>query len=242
MASEVTTESAIAYYDTLWAATTHVDQHHKCRAYAIEKVLKQLPPGANGRRKILELGCGTGIISSLLARYGDVVGLDQSRVGVETARAHVPGRFEVAVLPSIPIADRDFDLVVLSQVIEHFVPDQQAEMLRAARERTATSGHILITTPNKDVSRRMQFENGELQPIETWLTPDELCALLERTGWTVERTSFAFSFLPILASKSKVARAARYAAYDVLRMRSVIESLLEDRAVGDTTVVVARRR
>ena len=236
---DTTTQASIDFYDTLWSATTRVDQHHKCRGRSIENILRALPVPTDHRRTILELGCGSGIISALLARYGDVTGLDQSRAGVEAARASVKGRFEIGILPDIGIDTRDFDVCVLTQVIEHFSDENQTKLLENARALVRPGGHLILTTPNRPISERMRFAKGELQPIENWLDTAGLHALLAKTGWRVEQTSYAFNFLPVLASRLPVFRGARYLAYDVLRLRNVVEGLLESRPVGDTTVVLA---
>lgn len=241
MDTDTSTQASIDFYDTLWSATTRVDQHHKCRGRAIENILRALPEPAGRRRTILELGCGSGIISALLARYGDVVGLDQSRAGVEAARASVKGRFEIGVLPDIAIADRDFDVCVLTQVIEHFNDANQTTLLENARNVVRSGGHLILTTPNRPVSERMRFAKGELQPIENWLDTASLHALLAKTGWQVRQTSYAFNFMPVLASRLPVFRGARYLAYDVLGLRNVVEGMLESRPVGDTTVVLAAK-
>jgi SAM-dependent methyltransferase len=232
--------SSVDFYDTLWRGTTRVDQHHKCRARAIESLLKALPP-TDSPRRILELGCGTGIISELLARYGEVVGIDQSTVGVASARARVRGTFVVGVLPDIVVTEADFDVCVMSQVVEHFVVEDQVRLLTNARDRVRAGGHLIVTTPNRPVSERMRFAQGELQPIETWLDAGGLRTLLERTGWRVLTTTFAFNFFPILTSRYPWLRGARYLVYDILRLRNTIESMTESYPIGDCTVMLAAR-
>ena len=236
---EPTTQASIDFYDTLWSATTRIDQHHKCRGRAIENLMRALPEPNGRRRTILELGSGSGIISALLARYGDVVGIDQSKAGVEAARASVAGRFEIGILPAIGIPDRDFDVCVLTQVIEHFSDTDQMTLLSNARKVVRPTGHLILTTPNRPVSERMRFAKGELQPIENWLDTAGLHALLAKTGWKSLQTSYAFNFIPVLASRLPILRGARYLAYDVLKLRNVVEGMLESRPVGDTTVVLA---
>ena len=232
------TQASIDFYDKLWSETTRVDQHHKCRAHAIEKALHSL--SMNGHRpRILELGCGSGIISELLAQYGDVMGIDQSSAGVEAARKRVKGRFEIGVLPHFAIPEKDFDVVVLTQVIEHFSDADQVTLLQNARAATRPGGHLILTTPNRPVSEKMRFARGELQPIENWLDADGLRALLERTGWRVKKISFAFNFFPVLVSRFSWLRGARYLAYDVLRMRNLVEDLTEGYPIGDATVALA---
>lgn len=235
-------QTSTAFYDSLWTTTLTLDQHHKCRMHAIERLLRDLPMPTVGSRRILELGCGRGMVSSLLSRYGEIIGIDQSSVGIDAARRSVRGHFIVGVLPDIQISEDNFDVVVLSQVLEHFRNEDQTTLLRNAREKTRGDGFLILTTPNRPVSLKMRFGDGELQPIENWLAPQVLRDLLESTGWRVQRMEFAFSFFPILASRIGAFRAARYFVYDLLRLRVVFENVLSRWPVGDCTIVLAQRR
>jgi hypothetical protein len=62
-----------------------------------------------------------------------------------------------------------------------------------------------------------------------------------RTGWQVALRCFAFNFLPVLASKQPAMRGLRSLIHDVLRLRNLVEDLLDQRAWGDCTVVLASR-
>ena len=233
-------EASIQFYDALWTRTTHVDQHHKCRMHAIAQLLAQLP--ASGRaRRILELGCGSGIVSEFLAGHGDVTGIDQSPVGVQTARSRTRGRFLVGVLPALPPDERDFDLCVLTQVIEHFSNEDRVTLLKNAHAAVRPGGHIILTTPNRPVATRVRLQDGEAEPIENWMDVDELRTLMIGTGWQPIATRFAFSFFPVLSSRHRWIRAARYLTYDVLHLRRPIENLLSGSAIGDCTAVLAVR-
>ncbi len=99
----------------------------------------------------------------------------------------------------------------------------------------------MLTTPNRPVAAHIRLRPGEAEPIENWMTPDELHALLRATGWEPVRTRFAFNFFPIASSRSRWVRAGRFAAYDVLRLRTVLEDLMSGWATGDCTAVLATR-
>jgi len=232
--------SSADFYDALWARSRRVDQHHKCRIRAIQKMMTLTPEPAGRPRRILEPGCGSGLISVVLTKYGEIVGLDQSEVGITTARATVKGRFHLGGLPDLDISDEGFDVCVLSQVIEHFADRDQDRLLRNIFDKVQPGGHLIVTTPNRSVSERMRFRSGELQPIENWLVPAKLQALLETTGWKPLRTIYAFSFFPVAMSHNWP-RPLRFFIYDILRLRKPLEGLLETRPFGDCTVVLAER-
>lgn len=235
-------DTSVQFYDALWRRTNRMDQHHKCRIRGIEKMIERLPATGSARLRILEPGCGSGLVSEVLSRYGEVTGIDQSPVGVETARRHVRGRFSVGVLPDLETRESEFDLCVLSQVLEHCEITDQVKLLENVHEKVRRGGHVIVTTPNKNVATRVRLRPGEREPIENWLSPEELRELLDRAGWEVRVTRFLFSFFPILASRYRLVRALRYLSYDVLRLRNVVEDLASPYGFGDCTIVLAVKR
>jgi len=98
---------------------------------------------------ILDLGCGTGLPSLLLAKEAyRVIGMDISPVFVERAKIKERDnlKFTCGDILNIPFKDMTFDCVAIFLVIEH-VPDIPAaldEMLRI----TKPGGKIIILSPN----------------------------------------------------------------------------------------------
>jgi SAM-dependent methyltransferase len=90
------------------------------------------PPGA----RVLEVGCGTGIISALIAELpavGETVAVDPSPLFVERARRRAPSvRFEVADGRSLPFAAEAFDGVVFCTTLCH-IPDPELALAEAYR-------------------------------------------------------------------------------------------------------------
>jgi SAM-dependent methyltransferase len=198
----------------------------------------------NGRRlRILEPGCGSGIISSILAEFGEVTGIDQSLVGIRNAKQRVCGHFIVGRLPDICLnSEAKFDLCVLSQVLEHLHDEEQLRLLNNVYDYTKNEGYLIVTTPNKEISSRLIFKSGELQPIENWLDPSSLKCMLERTGWRLIKTIYSFNFFPVMMTKFPWLRLIRYILYDILCLRKYIENMTESWGIGDCIVVVAMKR
>ena len=84
--------------------------------------------GQESGQAILDLGCGTGSMTSALAERGDhksIVGIDLSEVYVEFARSRTDDariRFEVADGSELPFKNNSFDRAV-SQLVLQFMPD-----------------------------------------------------------------------------------------------------------------------
>ena len=52
--------------------------------------IHELPNTFNQKLTLLDLGCGNGFLSDIFAEWFDVIGIDQSTVGIEKARLKVP--------------------------------------------------------------------------------------------------------------------------------------------------------
>lgn len=90
--------------------------------------------GRDGVSLIIDLGCGTGRFSELLADAfsARIIGIDPSRKMIDEARAK-PAignvTYQQAPAEAIPLADRSTDLVFMSMVFHHF-----ADRTAAAKE------------------------------------------------------------------------------------------------------------
>lgn len=103
------------------------------------------------RRRVLDVGCGTGYGSAVLAEAARrVLGLDISPEAVAFAQRNY-GRPKVEFLVSdcrrMPLADASVDVVVCFEVIEHLA--EQEQLLREIRRVLGTQGVALISTPNR---------------------------------------------------------------------------------------------
>lgn len=101
-------------------------------------------------KSICDLGCGNGHITGRLAALGyQVTGIDASKSGIQVARRSYPGVEFVEELIdrelNKKIAQRDFDLVISSDVIEHLY--RPSDLLEASRSLLKPGGQVLIGTP-----------------------------------------------------------------------------------------------
>src|SRR5260370_22840116 len=106
----------------------------------IERV--NLPRGA----AILEPGCGTGGNFAMLARRGKLYAMDSDETALRFAASRGMAELARGRLPDhIPFDDALFDLVVMTDVLEHL--DDAAGSLRAVRARLKPGGWLLLTGP-----------------------------------------------------------------------------------------------
>ena len=99
--------------------------------------------------RVLDLGCGGGSGTALLARAGArVVGVD--RVAPDAENRAAGAAFCRAEIAGLPFRARRFDAVVSFQVIEHLA--DPAPYLRAIGALLAERGIALLSTPNRQLS------------------------------------------------------------------------------------------
>jgi len=98
----------------------------------------------NGSEDILDLGCGDGKITALLAQAtsGSVVGVDKSVAMVEFASKSFPN-IEFMVADATKLAFKNEFDVIFSNAVLHWVSDQKA-VLMGLKEALRANGRILL--------------------------------------------------------------------------------------------------
>ena len=137
-----------------WAESSPFNWRYNAPLIArYRSVLRRIPAGAT---RILDVGCGDGYLSYLIAKgnpRAHITGIDDEASGIwqantMTARAGLRNlEFRHAPAGRIPFGDAEFPLVVLADVIEH-VPQVPA-MLRELKRVLAAGGALIVTTPNR---------------------------------------------------------------------------------------------
>jgi 2-polyprenyl-6-hydroxyphenyl methylase/3-demethylubiquinone-9 3-methyltransferase len=142
-----------------------------------------------------DVGCGAGLLAEPLARLGaEVTGLDAAPENIAAARAHAEGQgLEIDYRTGgVEALAGPFDLVTCLEVIEH-VADSRA-FVGGLADALSPEGLLILSTPNRTATSRlltvMLAEGLGRIPRGThdwqkFLTPEELCALLEDAGLEV---------------------------------------------------------
>lgn len=113
----------------------------------------------NGKR-ILDFGCGSGASTMILARLfpdSEIVGVEllESSLSIARKRAEYYGFANVRFLQSpgetmLPPEIGEFDLVVMSAVYEHLLPDERERILPQLWSAICGGGHLFIDqTPHR---------------------------------------------------------------------------------------------
>jgi ubiquinone/menaquinone biosynthesis C-methylase UbiE len=146
-------------------------------------------------RDVLDVACGEGYGSALLARNARrVTGADIAQAAIDHASARYPSignlEFRQADCTALPFPDASFDTVVSFETIEHITA--QERFLDEARRVLRPDGIIVISCPNKVEYTDKRGVTNEFHVRE--LYRGELAALLAprfaHTAWYGQRPSF----------------------------------------------------
>ena len=119
-------------------------------------------------QKVLDLGCGIGVIAQHLRTLGaDVTGIDISPRCIEYAKRNVRRvKFLCRDILKTPIKEK-FDVVVMIDFIEHIPLEQHGSLFEALADSTST---IIISMPQPTTPRGGLL----IQPIDEPLEPETL--------------------------------------------------------------------
>ncbi len=143
----------------------------------------KLSPGA----RVLDAGCGTGLLLSRLPGGLRLAGLDLSPRALEHAARRLPGAdLRQGSLPAPqPFPPGSQDWILLTDVLEHVEDDAAA--LTALGGLLAPGGRLLLTVPAfRFLWTRHDEEHGHFRRY----TRPELRARLEAAGFHIERLTF----------------------------------------------------
>lgn len=179
--SDPSLEEQRAYYDA-WNTRhrdrdfAHIESESRARGGRVLELLRSLPP--DPRRRILEVGCGTGWLSGELCAFGDVTAVDLSPAAVRIAEARgLPAHFVAGDFMTQAFAAAPFDVVVCVETL-FYVEDQPAFVARMA-EMLRPGGVLITTCVNRFVyERRHDIPPPVRGQIRKWLGRRDVLRLL----------------------------------------------------------------
>jgi 2-polyprenyl-6-hydroxyphenyl methylase/3-demethylubiquinone-9 3-methyltransferase len=168
------------------------------RTRYFERVLGRERVLEGGRRKILDVGCGGGILAEEFARAGfEVTGIDPAPETLDTARAHASRsglsiEYVAGAGEELPFPAGSFDHVACCDVLEHV--DDLGRVVSEIARVLRPGGLFLFDTINRTfmskvaVIKIMQewpstaFAQPNLHVWERFIKPEELATVLHRHG------------------------------------------------------------
>lgn len=177
-----------------------------------------LSPRAFEGLRILDIGCGGGLVCEPLARLGaDVVGVDPSATNIEVARLHAAQSglsvdYRAATAEELAAAGESFDVVLALEVVEHVA--DVPEFLRLTSGMVRPGGLMVVATINRTL-KALGLAIVGAEYVLRWLPrgthsydklvrPDEVEAPLQAEGLTLlDRTGVVYDPLRDLWKESR---------------------------------------
>lgn len=177
-------------------------EHFWFRARALI-LLRLMRPLLKPGLRVLDAGCGTGLLLAGLPEGLELAGLDISARALEHAAQRLPGAdLRQGSLPeAMPFAAMSQELVLLTDVLEH-IPDH-AGTLAALHEVLKPGGRLVLTVP---AFRLLWTRHDEEHGHQRRYTRPELHCLLEEAGFTVDKLSYYNTLLLPLVLAVRVAK------------------------------------
>lgn len=167
-------------YRTLWNEHWWWRSRESLLVGWIERLHRRTP-----LRRILDVGCGDGLFFNRLERFGDVEGLESDATLLRDPRWTEAIR--VGSLGAGFRADKQFDLLLLLDVLEHIEND--ADALLSAYSALRPGGHLLATVPALTL---LWSRHDEVNAHYRRYKPGGLRSVVEAAGFEVETIRFFF--------------------------------------------------
>jgi 2-polyprenyl-6-hydroxyphenyl methylase / 3-demethylubiquinone-9 3-methyltransferase len=166
--------------------------------YMRRMLVEELRIDPQGKR-VLDVGCGGGILSEEFARMGcEVVGIDLSEASIEVAREHalqegLTIEYHAGKAESLPFPTASFDVVYCCDVLEH-VEDVGATIAETARV-LKPGGVYFFDTINRTLASWLvtikifqdwpatKFMPPDLHDWKKFIKPRELTEILAANGF-----------------------------------------------------------
>lgn len=166
------------------------------RNILLEILKRYVGESADGTRRILDVGCGTGTMLTYLARFGSAEGVDIDTEAIEYCRARGLKQVSQSAADSLPFANDTFDLVTALDVVEHI--DDDLGVLREVRRVLRPGGQLLLTVP---AYRFLWGRQDEINLHKRRYVAREVRERLQASGYEVQRLSYMNALLfPAIAA------------------------------------------
>jgi len=136
-------------------------------------------------KRVLDLGCGTGITSIYMARQDCLVtGVDFAEKLIEYAEAHNSNKNTTYIVGDITDLDLEqpFDLICLTDVLEHIDPAKIQGVMETVQKHSHSMTVVYVNLPYHLFTEygRGKFEE---QPIETALPLQLILSMMDGMGF-----------------------------------------------------------
>ncbi len=176
-------EEIAAYYESFWFETGAEHwRRDNGRHLRIRQEIARLLGAARGLR-VLDVGCGAGVLTSELCRYGEVTGTDLSAPAVAFASVMEPrARFVAGRFQEVDLG-LNFDLITMFDVLEHVPLEERPQLFERLDALLGGRGWLVLTTPQPSYTRWLHEHRPDLlQIVDEPVSPLDVVSIAEEHG------------------------------------------------------------
>jgi SAM-dependent methyltransferase len=156
----------------------------------IPKLPKNITEIISSSKKVLDLGCGSGWLSSYVSDKDKYVGLSCSSVEMKHLRSIGLKGVLHSLEEPLPFKDNSFDCIFASHVIEHFTIREVEAIMKEIKRILKPSGVLILATPT-DYNPFFWAEWSHVRPYNHGSLPGLLRDFnFEDIGWTYPELYF----------------------------------------------------
>ncbi|MDE0561476.1 class I SAM-dependent methyltransferase [Algoriphagus sp. NF] len=195
---------------------------------------KVMAAGLRPDHHVLEVGCGIGTVSSLLARQvpkGKVLAVDISPESISKAKKIWKNQqnlsFEVSDMSDFDKGDQQFDFFVFPDVLEHIPVDQHQALFQKIQKHAHQDSVVFVHIPAPRYLQWMiDHEPEKLQVIDQPLDSGDLIKSLNNAGFYLEKMETYSVFFEekdyqyfIFRSSKPLGKSTPLSKWDILKER-----------------------
>lgn len=169
---------------------SHLVERERLQIEETRKRMKIIGEYIGQGKKILDVGCGTGLFLSQISSGNEVSGIEISPGAIEIARKKIGSKIFLGKLETLEFPSEYFDVITFIHTIEH-VKDP-ARNLKESHRILKSDGFLIIETPNRDFLFRLPFGYGQPSPSEHLFqfNPKNLGMFLKNLGFKLIKLGF----------------------------------------------------
>jgi ubiquinone/menaquinone biosynthesis C-methylase UbiE len=160
------------------------------RKYIIIDLLRRHVPGLNHATRVLDVGCGTGLILEALHSYCRPVGIDFSLKALSYCRDRKLNLLILGDVNNLPIAAKSCDVVLALDLLEHIERDKQ--LLHDFYRIVKPGGYALLSVP---AHQFLWSDHDAALSHYRRYSYGQLLRMVREAGFSPVKTSYAISFV-----------------------------------------------
>ena len=194
----------------------------------ITSFLKKYYQKEGAKRKILDIGCGTGIILKEFNKHGTTYGIDLSDQAVRFCKLRGLKNVRKASTSKIPFKSDYFDIIGCFDVLYHKDVKDDIQALNEIARVCKKGGRLFIT----DSACKLLFSKHDIAShARTRYSTKEIKYKLESVGFKIEKLSyynfFLFPFIFLKRNLSLISDRKEVASTDIKKENFLVNNLLK---------------